>query len=248
MHPAARLRKNAGMFNPLPHPDGFRLVSYNIRKCLGMDMRRRPDRIVSVLDHSQASIAVLQEADKRLPPRPTSLPLDLLAQSGWEALDLGGSGSLGWHGNAVLLRGQARAIATGHLPLPGLEPRGAVWAQIDTGRGAVLVIGVHLGLVPASRRNQIQALLRHREDLPDLPVIWAGDFNEWARGPVLDHAAPDMRFLSAMPSYPAARPIGALDRIALGGGIEALAHGVCTEQPARIASDHLPIWADLRLT
>ena len=138
-------------------------------------------------------------------------------------------------------------MAKGHLPLPGLEPRGAVWAQVETGHGAVLVIGLHLGLVPASRRDQMQALSHYLNDLPDLPVIWAGDFNDWAGGAALDHGAPDMRFLPPEPSYPAARPLGALDRIALRGGIEALGHGVVTDQPARIASDHLPVWADLRL-
>jgi endonuclease/exonuclease/phosphatase family metal-dependent hydrolase len=55
-----------------------------------------------------------------------------------------------------------------------------------------------------------------------------------------------MQFLPPVPSYPAAQPLGALDRIALGYGVEAADHGVHGERPAHIASDHLPIWADLR--
>ncbi|NRB35559.1 MAG: endonuclease/exonuclease/phosphatase family protein [Rhodobacteraceae bacterium] len=234
---------------PAPPESGLRLISYNIRKCLGLDMRRRPERILRVLDGSEADIAVLQEADRRLPPRPSALPVELLDQAGWEALDLGGADSLGWHGNAILLRqGRATWRDKGHLPLPGLEPRGAVWAQVSGPQGDFVVIGLHLGLVATSRREQMQALMRHLDDLPDLPLVWAGDFNEWARGTVLDHNAPDMRFLPPRPSFPAAHPLGALDRIALRGGIEALDHGVITAQPARMASDHLPIWADLHLT
>jgi endonuclease/exonuclease/phosphatase family metal-dependent hydrolase len=63
----------------------------------------------------------------------------------------------------------------------------------------------------------------------------------------LDNLVPEMRFLPPLPSFPAAQPLGALDRIALGQGVEVHAHGVHEDRPAHIASDHLPIWADLRL-
>ena len=56
---------------------------------------------------------------------------------------------------------------------------------------------------------------------------------------------PLMRFLPPQPSFPAPRPVGALDRIALGGAIRAVGQGVHAERPAHIASDHLPVWADV---
>jgi endonuclease/exonuclease/phosphatase family metal-dependent hydrolase len=40
--------------------------------------------------------------------------------------------------------------------------------------------------------------------------------------------------------------LGALDRIAHCRRLEAVAHGVHGARPAHIASDHLPVWADLR--
>lgn len=46
----------------------LRIASYNIQKCVGLDFRRQPQRILQVLDRLQADIVVLQEADKRLPP------------------------------------------------------------------------------------------------------------------------------------------------------------------------------------
>ncbi|MEM7319031.1 MAG: endonuclease, partial [Pseudomonadota bacterium] len=51
----------------------LRLASYNIRKCLGLDLQRKPRRIVQVLERLGAQIVALQEADKRLPPRPAAL-------------------------------------------------------------------------------------------------------------------------------------------------------------------------------
>ena len=117
--------------------------------------------------------------------------------------------------------------------------------EFDTHIGPLRVMGMHLGLLPASRRQQITHIRRFDDDLDQMPTVWAGDFNEWSRQPVLDHLAPDMRFLPPVPSFPAAQPLGALDRIALGAGLEAVVHGVHDARPAHIASDHLPIWADL---
>jgi endonuclease/exonuclease/phosphatase family metal-dependent hydrolase len=227
-----------------PKPNHTRLVTYNIRKCLGLDLRRRPDRIMQVLAASQADVAVLQEADRRLPPRPSSMPHDMLAQFGWQAVGLGGAGSLGWHGNGIIFR-NGSILDQGHLPLPGLEPRGAVWAALNLTNGPVVVVGLHLGLLAASRRRQIHALSGHRAALPDFPVIWAGDFNDWSNGPFLDDAVPDMKFAAPLPSFPAARPMGALDRVAVGQGLTIVDHGVLRARPARIASDHLPVWADM---
>ena len=228
-------------------PAMLRLASYNIQKCVGLDFRRLPRRILQVLDRIGAQIVVLQEADKRLPPRPAALPHFVLDEAGWNIVDLGGAGSLGWHGNAVIWRGEGlRELETGQMSLPGMEPRGAVWVNFDTPIGPLRVVGAHLGLLSHSRQQQVMHINRHIQDLPEMPTVWAGDFNEWSRQPVLDHLAPKMRFLPPLPSFPSPQPMGPLDRIALGPGVQAVGHGVHSDRPAHIASDHLPIWADLR--
>jgi endonuclease/exonuclease/phosphatase family metal-dependent hydrolase len=226
----------------------LRLASYNIQKCVGMDLRRLPRRILQVIERMAADVVVLQEADKRLPPRPAALPHFVLDEAGWVAANLGGAGSLGWHGNAVIWRRNAgiSLVALNHITLPGLEPRGAVLVELNTPIGQVRIIGTHLGLTARARREQVHHLKRECADLPDMPTLWAGDFNDWSRGRALDGIVPNMRFLPARPSFPALRPMGALDRIALGAGLNAADHGVFSEQPAHIASDHLPVWADLQ--
>lgn len=224
----------------------LRLASYNIQKCVGLDLRRQPRRTLTVLDALGAQIVALQEADKRLPPRPAALPHFVLDEAGWDIVDLGGAGSLGWHGNAIIWRGRDIALtAMGHVALPGLEPRGAVWASFDTPIGPLRVLGVHLGLIGHYRRQQILHLSREMAELPAMPTVWAGDFNDWSPGERLDRLAPGMRFLPARPSFPSPQPMGSLDRIALGAGLACRAHGVHSARPAHIASDHLPIWADL---
>lgn len=228
-----------------PPPDTVRIATYNIQKCVGLDLRRRPERTLQVLAGLAADVVVLQEADKRLPPRPAALPQFLIEETGWQAADLGGAGSLGWHGNAVLVRRGLQLLEQGHIPLPGLEPRGAVWVLLETALGPVRVIGAHLGLTGRARREQMHALARVSETA-DAAVVLAGDFNEWARTPVLEHIAPRLQFLPPKPSFPALQPLGALDRIAHCQRLTAVAHGVHKVRPAHIASDHLPVWADLR--
>lgn len=231
----------------MPDTRILRLASYNIQKCVGLDLRRQPRRILQVLGNLGAQVVVLQEADKRLPPRPAALPHFVLNEAGWEIADLGGAGSLGWHGNAVIWKGEGISLREmAHFDLPGFEPRGAVSVDLDTPIGPLRVVGMHLGLLAQSRQQQILHLARDLRSLPDLPTVWAGDFNEWSRQAKLDRLAPDMRFLPPLASFPSPQPIGPLDRIAVGKGLSTAAHGVHAERPAHIASDHLPVWADLR--
>jgi endonuclease/exonuclease/phosphatase family metal-dependent hydrolase len=222
----------------------MRIASYNIQKCIGLDLRRKPSRTLSVLNALQADMVALQEADKRIPPRPAALPAFLLEEEGWHVAPLGAAGSLGWHGNAVIHRASVRIMRTRHIPLPGLEPRGAVAVEADGPIGPVRLLGLHLGLVTRWRLLQIAAVERALGTLEPMPTVWAGDFNDWSRGDRIARAMPAMP-LPALPSFPAPRPVASLDRIAISGELACLDHGVHTARPAASASDHLPIWADL---
>lgn len=214
-----------------------------------MDLQRRPDRSLTVINALRAQVVVLQEADKRLPPRPAALPHDMVEADGWHILPFGQpGGSIGWHGNAMLVRPEIQVLETDHVDLPGLEPRGAIRADLLTPLGPLRVIGTHLGLIRRYRVMQMSAISRLLHDLPPMPSVLAGDLNEWGSVAAMDHAAHGLEFTPARPSYPAPRPVGRLDRFALSPHLRALATGTHLAQPARVASDHLPVWADLALT
>ncbi len=225
-----------------------RIASYNLQKCVGLDLRRRPDRSLTVIGALKAQVVVLQEADKRLPPRPAALPHDMVEDDGWTILPFGQpGGSIGWHGNAMLVRPGIELRETAHIELPGLEPRGAIRAELDTNIGPLRVIGAHLGLVRRFRLLQIGAIVRHLRDLPEVPTVLAGDFNEWGSMQPMDTVAHGLRFVNGRPSFPAARPVASLDRFALSDHLRFTRTGAHKAQPARIASDHLPVWADITL-
>ena len=224
----------------------IRIASYNLQKCVGLDLRRRPDRILNVIADIAAQVVVLQEADKRLAPRMAALPHEMAEAEGWQVVEFGQpGGSLGWHGNAMLLRPGLRVIETQHIELPGLEPRGAVRADLDTDLGPLRLVGLHLGLVRRYRLLQVAAIMRALARLAPCPTVLAGDFNDWRGGAALDAAAKGVGFVTTGPSFPAPRPVARLDRLALSPDLEALATGVHRARPARVASDHLPVWADV---
>ena len=224
----------------------LRIATYNLQKCIGLDMRRRPGRSLSVINALRADVVVLQEVDKRLPPRPAALPHDMIEQDGWQILPFGApGGSLGWHGNAMLARPRIKVRKTAHIDLPGLEPRGAILAELETGLGPLRIVGLHLGLIRRFRLMQVATVIRRLRRLPTMQTVIAGDFNEWGSPAALDATAAGVRFARTPPSFPAPRPVARLDRIAHCEHLEVEDTGHYTAAPAHIASDHLPVWADL---
>ncbi|SIT00423.1 Metal-dependent hydrolase, endonuclease/exonuclease/phosphatase family [Roseivivax lentus] len=220
------------------------LASYNIRKAVGLDWKRDPARILSVLTEIDADIVVLQEADKRLGARPSAIPHFLIEQeTDYVPADLARNKvSLGWHGNAILVRRGLRVEDTRHFTLPGLEPRGAVMARIE----GLSVVGTHLGLLRSWRRRQMQQIRQHLGEAASGALI-AGDFNEWSDTTGYEPWARDFTLVTPGPSFHAARPVAALDGIAHGARVAVTEAGVHRGSHARVASDHLPIWVRLKL-
>lgn len=228
----------------------LRVASYNIRKAVGLDWKRKPERILAVLDEIAPDVAVLQEADKRLAPRPAAIPLGLLATHGtYEHLDPGPGPSLGWHGNAVLLKKGLKGEVLDLIDLPGIEPRGAIVARIrqESGRGAFVLVAAHLGLNRGSRHRQLAAIIEATKGLA-LPVVVAGDLNERAPDRLLAPFHRELKLVTPGPSFHASHPFVALDHIILSGKVRVARAKVHATPLAHVASDHLPIWADLAVT
>jgi Metal-dependent hydrolase len=87
----------------------LRVASYNIRKCVGLDWRRRPDRVLAVLAEIGADVVALQEADRRFGAKLSALPPETLAEAGWHAAPVAPHpGGLGWRGNLDPVPARAR--------------------------------------------------------------------------------------------------------------------------------------------
>lgn len=244
---AARTPKAAPSRPPL---ERLRIATFNVHKCIGPDGACRPDRVAAVIQELDADLIAIQEADTRfgrrlgrLDPRMLleSAGLRLLVQSDVPA-------GHGWHGNALLVRGNPLSYSRRRLALPGIEPRGAVIADIDFGVGPIRFVATHFGLLPGCRNRQAGAILAALAGVPPLPTVLLGDLNEWRalRGP-LKVLEPVFGLPPACPSFPSRMPILSLDRI-MGWPANFVTNvRVHDTKLARAASDHLPVKADLMM-
>lgn len=228
----------------------LKFASYNIHKAVGIDRRQDPDRIITVLRELDADVIALQEADMRFGQRASVLPRALLDDTPWEPVPVAKRRqSIGWHGNALLVRRSMQWVAAGALELPTLEPRGAAMAELVLDGCRLRVIGMHLDLSGFRRRDQIRAILGHLEKHDDQrATVLMGDFNQWGlRSGAMGEFAKGWQMLAPGASYPARRPIARLDRIVVSDSCRVIDGGVHHSALAAQASDHLPIWTTLKL-
>ena len=220
-----------------------------MRKAIGTDRRRSPERILEVLREIDADIVALQEADRRFGARAAVIQPHLLDDhSDWKPVSFGvRTGSMGWHGNALLVRKDCEIVDCEVIHLPALEPRGAVMADVRTNGTVLRVIGMHLDLSGLWRRRQAHAILSHVETSTHArPTVMMGDLNEWSRAAgCLRDFGRDYAVAETGPSFHARRPVARLDRIMVSPDLRIVDCGVHTSAAARKASDHLPIWADV---
>ena len=226
----------------------IKVVSYNMHKGIGLDRRRDPRRILDVLREIDGDVIALQEADRRFGAKARVLPAHLIDEhSPWKCVAVAhDGGSMGWHGNALLVRDTCDVHATASLHLPALEPRGAVRADVVVHGAPIRVLGMHLDLSGLWRRRQARAILAHVDGCSTrLPTVLMGDLNEWtAQGGCLRDFGRDFPSVATGPSFHARRPVARLDRI-MSRGFRVVDCGVHSSATARRASDHLPIWATL---
>jgi endonuclease/exonuclease/phosphatase family metal-dependent hydrolase len=220
-----------------------------MRKAIGTDRRRRPERTLEVLRELDADVIALQEADRRFGARASAIPLHMIDEHSdykpvaFEARD----GSLGWHGNALLVRKSVEVLHKELLHLPSLEPRGAVMADICLDGEELRVVGMHLDLSGLWRRQQARSILHHLQTRErPMPAVLMGDLNEWSvRGGCLRDFGHHLAFAECGRSFHVRRPVARLDRIMVTAGLGIDDCGVHHSAAARKASDHYPVWAKL---
>jgi endonuclease/exonuclease/phosphatase family metal-dependent hydrolase len=224
----------------------IRIGTYNVHGFVGRDGRRDLERVAGVIRSLGCRAIGLQEVDSR--GAATTL-VELERLTGMRAV----AGATitqadGDYGNALLTSAPVSEVHRHDLSVPGREPRGALEATLQIASGSpVTVMVTHLGLHRRGRRRQIRRLLELVErTAADRPLVLVGDFNEWWPW------APPLRRLSrifgngrAVPTFPAHRPLLALDRVWAGPGSTIRDLRASSNAETRVASDHLPLTADI---
>jgi len=232
----------------------IRIVTYNIHRCRGMDGRTLPARIVDVLASLDADVIALQEVIGAGPRDPG------------QAEEIGAALGMGWvmaparhlrghlFGNMVLSRFPIWQHLQYDLSWKTCEERRLQRADIDVNGHTLHVYNVHLGTAILERRHQAERLATIVSDkhLGGTKLV-LGDFNEWMRGlttKLLSHKlkSVDLRnYLKRHRTYPGLFPILHLDHIYYAGRIEILGIELPRTRLSLVASDHLPLVADVRI-
>lgn len=232
----------------------LRVATYNIHRGRGMDGRTRPDRIAAVLAGLDADVLALQEVVGAGP------------KSGGHAEAIGAALGMGWvmsparhlrgslFGNVVLSRFPVRHHAQYDLSWRTCEPRCCQRVDLDVDGVVLHLYNVHLGTAFLERRFQAERLAAIVSDRRLAgPKVVLGDFNEWTRGLATELLSERLQsvdlkqYLKRRRTYPGIFPILHLDHIYYQNDVEVLHVHLPRTRRTLIASDHLPLVADLRL-
>ena len=228
----------------------FSVLSYNVHECVGLDRRRDPTRIAQIITESGAQIVGLQEVHSDSSGDEQLHQMNYLAATtGLQAVPGPAvERRNGHYGNVLLTSCKVLDVYKIDLSYLRREPRGAIDADLEIGGEPVRVIVTHLGLRPAERRFQVKKLLTALSQKRTRIVILLSDFNEWLpTGRSLRWLHTQLGKTALVRTFPSRFPIFALDRIWVSPPA-ALNQLCCFHTPlTRIASDHLPLKASIRL-
>lgn len=235
-----------------------RIATYNIHKAVGMDGRRSVRRIARVIAEFKPDIVALQEVVSHEGRSIEDHQADYLAEELGLFMAIGKTREYqgGIYGNVTLSRWPFELVRHIDLTVPGREQRGVLRTDIQVGNALLHVFNLHLGVAHRERMTQAGRFLR--EDLLralDIsgPRIVLGDFNEWKRGLVTRTLRAEFHLtdlhvhLSRKRSYPALLPFLQLDHIYLDHGLKIKKAWFPTNRLSMLASDHLPLAADVEI-
>jgi endonuclease/exonuclease/phosphatase family metal-dependent hydrolase len=224
------------------------VATYNVHRWTGINGRAKSDpaRAGFVISEMGADVIALQEVMRF---HSGSDPLEDLAEAlgmhvTFAATRVHKRGELG---NAILSRWPIGAAEMLDLSFSRMEKRVAVSAQIPFESGVLDVVSTHLALADRTRHRQVRALLEHPR-LQSGPTLLLGDMNAWRKCPATRALEKGMagNGTDFPMSFPAARPVLALDRIYT-SGVKLVSMKVHDTPAAQRASDHLPVIARIRL-
>jgi len=242
-------------------------MTYNIHRAIGVDRRFRPERILQITQHHAPDVLLLQEVDDGV-PRSSEIDLakEMASLLDYPHFAVGHNVSLrkGRYGNATLSRHPILKERNIDLTVASRKQRGCQHTRIrvESSRGRpheIEVFNLHLGLSAHERARQLGMLVRSKEFAalpPHGTCLVAGDFNDWRSllHPIFTEILSFRCATQTSPgtdrsfrTYPAFSPRGSLDRIYHRGPVRTIASRACRLRLSRVASDHLPVVADLEL-
>jgi endonuclease/exonuclease/phosphatase family metal-dependent hydrolase len=232
----------------------LRIATYNIHRSRGLDGRTNPARIAEVIRSIEADVVALQEV------------VGAGGSSQGHAEEIGALLGMGWvmaptrhlrgclFGNVVLSRFPVRHHTQYDLSWKTCEPRCCQRVDLAIDDDTLHLYNVHLGTAFLERRHQAGRLsaIVHDRRVGD-PKIVLGDFNEWMKGLATSMLSEKLqsidlrKHLRRRRTYPGVFPVLHLDHIYYEGKVEVVKLELPRTRLALMASDHLPLVAELKV-
>ncbi len=236
----------------------FRVMTYNVHSCVGTDGKLAPERIAEVIREAQVDVIALQELDV-LQSRSGRVN-----QPAWLAEQLemfvhftpARACHDGHYGNAVLSRFPIAVLSEGNLRRRRDEERAVQWLKLSVLGVQVNLINTHLSIHIRDRLLQIEQLLSTEwiaKAEREVPLVVCGDLNstqfspiyrKLRRGLVDAQKARGVRGLRAA-TFPSRVPLVRLDHVFTSPNVDVRSCEVRRSPLCRLASDHLPLIAEL---
>ncbi len=226
----------------------LRIATYNIHAGIGRDGCFDAQRIAEVINELRAEVVALHEVESH--GGDLGALGVLAAETGLRALAgptmLRGEAT---YGNALLTCCDFSGIERIDLSVPRREPRGALDVQLQCRGKPLRVVATHLGLSRAERGRQVRLLMDRLDPADTMPTVLMGDMNEWILwSKPLRQLHQRFGRTVAPATFPAAFPLFALDRLWVRPGSRLVRLYRHVTPLSRIASDHLPLIAEIDLS
>jgi len=230
-----------------PHKENtHRLLSYNIRHGQGMDNKMDIERIGKLIINVNPEVVGLQEVDSVIGRSGNIDIMKLLSDQtgmyatfGYSILHGGGK-----YGNGILTR--EKPVSVRKITLPGAdEARSALLVELDR----YIVVNTHLSLKNEERTESARIITDAVSDY-NKAVILMGDLNTTPDSEPVEVLKRNWQILSnpETKTFPSGEPTVTLDYImGYKGKGETYAKYNATVIDEKIASDHRPLFVDIRL-
>jgi endonuclease/exonuclease/phosphatase family metal-dependent hydrolase len=231
-------------------------MTYNVHSCVGTDGKLDPQRIANVISRAEPDVVALQELDVcQARSGGVNQPEWLAERLNMHAhFTAARARDDGHYGNAILSRHPFDVLSEGGLSRRHGEERAVQWLRLSIHGHAVSVMNTHLSIHFRERLLQIEQLLgaewlANRDQ--GVPLIVCGDLNSSQFSPVYRRLRQDLLDVQqaqgarAVPTWPSRLPLFRIDHVFASPTLRVSRCEVRRDALCRVASDHLPLLAEL---
>ena len=234
-------------------------MTYNVRRCTGIDGRVSPERVAAVIAAAAPDVVALQEVDvNRKRTNHVDQPRRLAELTGMKAVFFPRlTDGAEQYGIAVLSKHPMDVVKSDGLPTqynpPKKEKAGAIWVRIQFEGKPLHFIATHFDHHRKERLTHIRSLVGSswvKDPRCDGPLVLCGDLNTTHRSDVYTQVRDVLndaqeRMGKYQKTWPSFFPLCRIDHIFVSKSVSVASIVSPRTIQTRLASDHLPLIADL---